>query len=48
MELNYFHFALFLLNAHTQLTNLKKVRTENFKFRADLQDQVMDCWSVTQ
>ena len=27
---------------------LEKVRTDNLKFRTDLQDQVMDGWSVTQ
>ena len=27
---------------------LRKVRTENLKFRTDLQDQVVDGWSVTQ
>ena len=31
-----------------QLINLEKVRTDNLKFRTDLQDQVMDGWSVTQ
>ena len=30
-----------------QLIDLKKVRTDNLKFRTDLQDQVMDGWSVT-
>ena len=27
---------------------IKKVRTENLKFRRDLKDQVMDGWPVTQ
>ena len=31
-----------------QLINLKKVRSENLKFRTDLQNRVMDGWSVTQ
>ena len=31
-----------------QLINVEKVRTEHWKFRTDLQDQVMDGWSVTQ
>ena len=31
-----------------QLINLEKVRTDNLKFRIDLGDRVMDCWSVTQ
>ena len=31
-----------------QLINLEKVRTENLKFRTDLQDLVKDGWSVTQ
>ena len=31
-----------------QLINLEKVRTDNLKFRTDLQDQVMDGWSLTQ
>ena len=31
-----------------QLINLKKVRTDNLKIRTDLQDLVMDGWSVTQ
>ena len=29
-----------------QLTDLRKVRTENLKFRTGLQDRVMDSWSV--
>ena len=31
-----------------QLINLEKVRTDNLKIEADLPDQVMDGWSVTQ
>ena len=31
-----------------QLIYLEKVRTDNLKFRIDLQDQVMDGWLVTQ
>ena len=31
-----------------QLINFEKVRIDNLKFRTDLQDQVMDGWSVTQ
>ena len=31
-----------------QLINLEQVRTDNLKFRTDLQDPVMDGWSVTQ
>ena len=31
-----------------QLIDLEKVRTENLKFRTDLQKRVMDGWSVTQ
>ena len=33
-----------------QLIHLEKleVRTENLNFRTDLQEQVMDGWSVTQ
>ena len=31
-----------------QLINLQTVRTDNLKFRIDLQDQVMDGWLVTQ
>ena len=31
-----------------QLIDLEKVRTDNLKFRTDLQDRVMDGWSVTQ
>ena len=31
-----------------QLTDLWKVRTENLKFRTDLEDWVKDGWSVTQ
>ena len=30
-----------------QLINLEKVRTDNLKFRTDLQDRVKDGWSVT-
>ena len=30
------------------LIKLKKVRTDNLKFRTDILDQVMDSWSVTQ
>ena len=30
-----------------RVPNLRKVRTENLKSRTDLQDQVMDGWSVT-
>ena len=31
-----------------QLINLRKVRTENLKFRTDLRDLAMDGWLVTQ
>ena len=31
-----------------QLIDLEKVRTDNLKFWADLQDLIMDGWSVTQ
>ena len=31
-----------------QFINLRKVRTENLKFRTDLRDWAMDGWSVTQ
>ena len=31
-----------------QLIDLRKVRNENLKFKADLQDQVMEGLSVTQ
>ena len=31
-----------------QLIDFRKVRTENLKFRTDLQDQVMDGWLVTK
>ena len=31
-----------------QLINHREQRTENLKIRTDFQDQVMDCWSVTQ
>ena len=31
-----------------QLINLRKVKTENLKFIADLRDRVMNDWSVTQ
>ena len=45
MELKFFLFAQFLLKALIeQLVGLRKVRTENLKFRTDLQDQVMDCY----
>ena len=39
---NIIHFAQFLLNA------LWAARTDNLKFRTDLQDQVLDGWSATQ
>ena len=51
LELKNFHLAQFLLIAPRlikQLTNLEKVRTQNLKFRTDLQDLDMDFWSVTQ
>ena len=38
------NFCLMLIK---HLINLKKVRTKNLKFRTDLQDQVIDGWSVT-
>ena len=41
LELKYFHLAQFLLYGRKHLINLRKVKTENFKFRTDLQDQVM-------
>ena len=31
-----------------QLIDLEKVRSDNLKFRTDLQDLVIDGWSVTQ
>ena len=31
-----------------QLINFRKIRTKTLKFRIDLQDQVIVCWSVTQ
>ena len=31
-----------------QLIDLEKVKTDNLKFRTDLQDLVMDGWLVTQ
>ena len=43
-----FSLERFLLNAHQALIELRKVRTQNLKFRTDLQDIVMDGWSVTQ
>ena len=30
------------------LIDLEEVKTDNLKFRTDLQDRVMDGWSVTQ
>ena len=48
LELKYFYFAQFLLNAHQAGHWPEKVRTEKLKFRTDLQDQVMDGWSATQ
>ena len=48
LEFKYFHFARFCSMSIEQLINLKKVRTENLKLRTNLQDQVMDGWSVTQ
>ena len=48
LELKFFHFAQFLLNAHRAAHDLEKVRTDNLKFRTDLRDQKMDGWSVTQ
>ena len=51
LELNGFHFAQFLLNARQAAYQPRQ--NENWelqfrKFRTDLQDQVMDAWSVTQ
>ena len=41
-----------LHNAHEQLIeqliDLRKVRSENLKFRTDLRDLVMEGWPVTQ
>ena len=56
LELKYFHFAQFLLDAYQAAHWLEKVRIENLKiqkkkklkFRTDLQDQVMYGWSATQ
>ena len=31
-----------------QVILLRKVSTENLKFRTDLRDRVTECWSVTQ
>ena len=31
-----------------QIINLRKVKTDNLKFRTDLLDQVVDGWSVAQ
>ena len=47
LELKYFHFAQFLLNAHQAAHWPRKVRTKNLKFRTDLPDQVIYGWSVT-
>ena len=48
LELKYFHFAQFFLNAHGQLIgqhiHFEKVRTDILKFRAELGDWVMDGW----
>ena len=48
LKLRYIHFAQFLLNAHLAAQNFRKVRTKNLKFRTDLQEHIMDGWSVTQ
>ena len=42
LELKYFHFVQFLLNAHRAL---KKVKTDILKFKTDLRDQDMDGWT---
>ena len=50
MELKFFYFAPFLLIAHLAAhwpMTLKKMRTENLKFRTDLWGWLMDGWSVT-
>ena len=31
-----------------QLINVEKLRTDNLKFRTDLRDLVVNCWSATQ
>ena len=41
LDLKYFHFAQFLLNAHW-------AGTENLKFRTDFWDPVLDGWPVIQ
>ena len=41
-------FAQLLLIAHRAVHQLRKVRTDNLKFRTDLRDRDMDIWSVTQ
>ena len=41
-------FAQFLLNAHRAAHRLRKVSTDNLKFRTDFRDLVMDGRSVTQ
>ena len=48
LELKYFHLAQFFSMLIEQLIALEKVRTDDLKFRIDLQDRVMNGWSVTQ
>ena len=51
LELYFFHFPLNFYSAIIEqlilLIDLRKVKTERLKFRTDLQDQIMDGWSVT-
>ena len=46
--LHNFYSMLIELLIWAELIYLENVRTENLKFRTDLQDLVMDGWSVTQ
>ena len=48
MELKYFHFAQFLLNAHQAANWHLKNKTENLKFSTDLKDHAVNGWSVLQ
>ena len=46
--LNIFTLTIFCLMLIKQRIDLKKVRTENLKFRTDLQDWVANGWSMEQ
>ena len=48
LELKVFLFTQFCSMLIEQLIDLRKVKTENLKFRTDLEDRVMNSWSVTQ